>query len=448
MRAEVLDIHAGKRWKALLHTTASAGLERVVTGVCTLAQVPLILKALGEEGFGLWATLTSAVSLLVIADLGLGANLQNKLADAFGRDAPVEVRQHWHIAFRTLCGLCGIVFVLVASLAWWVDWGSLLRVEKPELRSETTAGMLIMLSTFLLGVPFSLISRLALATQMGWMVNVKNSILAVVMLAVVWVCQRLESGLLVFLWLASLLPVAANALLMPFVFRKLGWNRSDEVAGWQMRDAVHLVQQSWWFTLPQMGGIAIFMLPTVIISTVLGAAAVTPWNLMTRLFGLPVQIFSLILVPLWSAYTEANARKDVGWIQANFKRSLWLCFFFVALPTFSMVFFGRFFLSIWTGQEVARFDAGMVMAVSCYLAVQSFGGPLSTLLNAFGVIRGQAIYGTISAVLALSAMPFLVRHYGEIGVPLALLTIFSPVNLACSYYETQKLMRRLNLSQL
>ena len=63
---------AAQRWGLIYRAAGASAVGRMVSVLCALAQVPLALHCLGQEGFGLWITLTGAVSLLNFADMGMG----------------------------------------------------------------------------------------------------------------------------------------------------------------------------------------------------------------------------------------------------------------------------------------------------------------------------------------------------------------------------------------
>jgi O-antigen/teichoic acid export membrane protein len=72
---------------------ATSVAARVLGIACQLLQVPIAMKALGAEAFGLWMTLTGIGAMIMFADLGVGQSAQNKLAEAFAagrRDSAKE----------------------------------------------------------------------------------------------------------------------------------------------------------------------------------------------------------------------------------------------------------------------------------------------------------------------------------------------------------------------
>src|ERR1700728_4281690 len=69
--------------------TAMTGLSSVaargLVGITSLITIPLMLRHLGAERFGLWMSIVSLPAILSIADFGLGNSLLNAVAVAFGK---------------------------------------------------------------------------------------------------------------------------------------------------------------------------------------------------------------------------------------------------------------------------------------------------------------------------------------------------------------------------
>ena len=75
------------------------------------------------------------------------------------------------------------------------------------------------------------------------------------------------------------------------------------------------------FFFIQITTIVMFASGNFIITQLYGPAEVTPYNISYRLFAATVTVFTIIIAPFWSAYTEAITMKDFTWIKKVLKKT-------------------------------------------------------------------------------------------------------------------------------
>src|SRR5690606_18289846 len=105
------------------------------------------------------------------------------------------------------------------------------------------------------------------------------------------------------------------------------------------------------FGVQQLQHTLFISLPQVIISTHLGAAAVTPYNLAQRLFNLFGVVQSAFMLPLWPAYSDAKAKGDFAWIRRTLRRSIGATVLFTLVPMAVGAIFARPLLNLWVGES-------------------------------------------------------------------------------------------------
>jgi hypothetical protein len=79
------DARGSERNRRAMLTGSVATLARVVQMGTSLITVPLTLKYLGNERFGLWMAISSVLAMAAFADFGVGNGVLNTVSKAFGR---------------------------------------------------------------------------------------------------------------------------------------------------------------------------------------------------------------------------------------------------------------------------------------------------------------------------------------------------------------------------
>jgi O-antigen/teichoic acid export membrane protein len=180
-------------------------------------------------------------------------------------------------------------------------------------------------------------------------------------------------------------------------------------------------------------------LPQVFISTYLGAAAVTPFNLGQRLFNLFAIPQNAFMLPLWPAYSDAKARRDFPWIRRTLGLSLLATAGIVAVMAIG-AWQARPLLTLWVGKSADLPSTGLIWVMFAWNAVVFFQQPFSYLLSGVSEVRRLTFYGAVSLALTVCLMFLFAEHEQEgivFGVVLGCLPLLFIGNIA----ETVRLLR-------
>ena len=118
---------AERNRRALL-TGGTSTLARVVQIGTSLITVPLTLKYLGNERFGLWMTISSVLAMAAFADFGVGNGVLNTVAKAFGKDDMEGVRKAVSSGFAVLNTIAALLLLSFFSIYRFVNWANFFHV--------------------------------------------------------------------------------------------------------------------------------------------------------------------------------------------------------------------------------------------------------------------------------------------------------------------------------
>jgi len=440
--AFLADDHRGRRIRAIVFSVGVSGAARIVSMACMLLQVPLAIGSLGSEGFGLWMALTSAVSLLAFADLGMGNGIQNRVATAHGNDDPEAIRRAYVSGVVLLTGI-GTLLLLVALFTLpWVNWAQLFGVREKSLHPSVPWAFAWTVLGFCVGLPFTSVQKLLLGLQKGWVLGIANLFSSAATLGLVALCSWTHAGLAAFVGLTTIPLPLANLVLGLWLHRTHSHLRISRkgVSRQEIRCLASLGGQ---FFIPQLGAAILYSAPSLIISNVLGAAALTPFNLCQRIFGIFQQVQHLALAPLWPAYAEARERNDYLWVRHTFLLS-WVgsavalfCFCAVLLGMGSQIF------AAWVGTTSSLPSPSLIHWFALWTFVGGLGIPLAYLLNGLGQLRGVILYGSINLCASLAGMLILVHFWGVPGVVASLSISYIIFVVPANYFDVALALRKV-----
>lgn len=390
-----------ERYRRAAKTSAMILIAEGVRVITLLAMVPLSLAYLGEERFGLWMALSSLVAALTFADIGIGAGLQNAIAECHGRDDHDAPRSYVSAALLVVASLSLAVVAAALLAVPWLPLERWLPVRDPTARGEVEPTAIALLLCIAIGLPAGLAQRIHNGYQEGYVAKVWMTAGRALAFGGVLLCIALQLGLPSMAAAYAGLPFAVMIVAGLVLFRRRPWLAPAPRA--ITRPALRRIARTGLAALfVQLG----FVLATngmpLVIASRLGAQALPPFSITASMLWIPALIVQSAALPLWPAYREARARGDRAWIAQAFARSVRRGAL-VLLPCLALALVaGRPAIRLWTGVEGVVPDLSLLAALCAWAALNTWSTLCMVLLNGLERMRAQAIYGCASALAALA----------------------------------------------
>jgi O-antigen/teichoic acid export membrane protein len=319
-------------------------------------------------------------------------------------------------------------------------WLDLFGIKSVTLRRELGPWLGPMLAFNCATLPASLGLRLAAGLQWTWLVGVAQAAVSVATLVVATICTWQQVSPVWFMGLALALPILVTGGLTVSLLRGL----PRGVSYGQPPTLQEL--NAWWraglpFLVPQVAGSLRLTAPPLLLAALLGADAVTPYNLVQRLLSLIAQPQGWLLEPLWPAYADAAARGDHLWIRHTLRWSLASSVVFTIVPLLTVPWWGPAFIEWWTHYRAVAIPLGLLWSLTLWQAGLTLVQPLTYCLNGLGRMRGQTLYGPPCVVVSLAGMAWVAATQGLslAAAPAAVVTFL--VNVPCSIGDVRLAMR-------
>ena len=141
------------------------------------------------------------------------------------------------------------------------------------------------------------------------------------------------------------------------------------------------------FFVIQIGALILLQTDNIIATQLFGPREVTTFSLAYKLFSINIVVFSIIMAPLWSAFTDAYAKNDFVWIKRLFLKvqRVWLVFFAFSIV---LLFVSPFIFKLWIGNKV-KIPFNLSIAMTLYTVAQTWLFIPCYLLNGIGKIKMQ-----------------------------------------------------------
>jgi O-antigen/teichoic acid export membrane protein len=403
----------GRRLKLSILTSL---LTKPLAVVIPAVTVPLFLRYLGDERYGLYESIGALAAWIALTDAGLGLGLVNRLTDCHVTgDAPLARRyvSSFFVAILTLVALAAIVLTIAVPL---IDWSAVFPRSGELARRQTpwavwAAGMLV-----LLGLAASYPAAIYTAHQELHRYNLWDGAGKVATLLAGIAVVFTPFGLVGVMVAATGAAVAVRLLNTAYLFaREKPWLRPDP----RLFDPTLLkatLTEAFGLFVISAAAMTLFQTDKLIIGVVLGPAEVTDYAVVGRVFMTTFGLWALLIAPLWPAYGEAVRRGDLHWVRWALVRSLLVGCGGILFTGLVMYFFGEQVVRIWTRGQPVNISRPLVVALTATFMLWTWVGFQSIALNAAGVLRPQMLVIGAHAALNLAIAVPAARWYGPVGV--------------------------------
>lgn len=409
---------AASRTRRLLDGALSTMLSKSAVLLVNAISIPITVRYLGAENFGVWVTISTTLSMLLVLDLGVTNSLTNFISEAYARDD----RDHASTYTTTALGAMLAISLLLAGIAWWIwpslHWDRLFHLSSAAEAPTVGKAVAAALSIFLVGLPAGLAPKILGGYQELRTANLFTAVGSLLNLLSIILVVHFHAGLVVLVTASSAALVGANivALVWIFFFHK-PW-LAPRLKHLERLAARRMILSGSEFFLLQIAGLIAFNSDNFVVIHYLGPAQVAAYSVAWRLVGYAAVAQTLVAPSLWPAFSEAFSRGDLPWIRQTFRRTMALTMSIALAASLLFAIAGRWIIRIWASRAAVPTQE-LLLLMCVWVLICTFMNNTATVLVAKGETRLLAWCGLAAAALNLALSIYWVQRIGAPGVILA-----------------------------
>ena len=409
----------GSLTRVIVRSSAISFVAKALTVLAGLVTMPLVYNALDKYQFGVYATLTSIIAWIDLFDFGITQGLRNRLTEARADGDVLKARKYISTSYILLFLIAFFLLVVYFSLYKVFNWQAILNatdIERPVLDNLA----LIVIVSFLVRFVASVINKIYYAFQKSYLVDVTQLIGKIVyLICVVMLTVNHDITLFNVAVIQSAISAAVPimAALYFFLFSEKAYTPSFKLIDFGVTGQI--MGLGWQFFVISLSLLVIHSGNNLLISQFVDPASVPSYSLSYQLFSYVLLAYTIIITPLWSAYTEAWRKGDISWIVKTMGR-IKKIFLLFAVGCAVVVLFTPVIFRLWIGEK-ADVPIVMAAAVAVMILLDMWIRIYDFLINGVGKIRIQMIINIVMACLNIPlAYIFAVKcNMGAIGVVMA-----------------------------
>lgn len=378
----------------------------------SLVLVPLSLKFISTEDYGIWLTISSLLGWFGFLDIGLGNGLKNKLSESIANNDETRARGMVSTSYVTL-SLLATCFILIFVIgSYFIDWYSFLNISNKQLRINSLINICSIF--FSIKLVLDLLNSILLAYQKTAFVTLLNTITNLLILGVFFFVTQFpieeNNKLLVVGLIMTIIPLIIMVISSTVLFHTNFKRIKPSVKYFKREYVSQIGSLGLQFLILQISVLVLFSTDNILISKLLNPEYVTIFNVAYKIFSSVIIIWSIIIAPYWTAFTEAYTLKDILWIKKTIKTLLIIWIFFNAFLLFLTIYIDKI-IFLWLGRNL-EIDFSLSLLMALYVSLTTLGTLVASFLNGISKIRIQVYLSVAAAIINIPLSIFFVKHSG------------------------------------
>ncbi len=410
--------------KNIYRNIAFSGLGYILPLLASLATIPLMIKYMGEDVYGLYIICISLIGFMTFIDLGVGQAIVKYVSqyEATGDDAKIKPVLDIALMMYVVLGvsIALLVTLFSHSLGKLIYNGDALKaaMAAQALSITALAFLLSYINQFFLNV-FKAYHRFDIPAVIQNSANIAGIVSATVLLL-------LDYKLPTILWGYVIIQVVA--LVSGYTFSRrvlpkgvvLGLSFDRHIFAEMIGFSIYT------FVSNFLGGV-VSRLDKFIIGAILGTEAVTYYQIphtIAQMANGIIQVLSQITFPRFSELSSLN--DTVGRL-ALYKRSMLMVFFASMVINVALISAGGAFLELWISADFATHSTLTLKIIALYFFFQSNTVVAYWALQGSGNAKVTAISSFLGTVAYMVGIYFLTQRYGYNGAAMSLFLLLTPM---------------------
>lgn len=419
----------------ILKKHLSLGLIYKILGMgLSYISIPLFLKYLGEKDYGLWMVIFSTISWIFMFDLGIGNGLRNRLTQCLVEGNILEAKKYITTGYIILSFIACVILILGILGVQIFNIKDLLSLDgysEVFLKKLILVVFIITILNFIIG----LYKVFYAAEHNSTIGNFSNLIFQGIFILALLILKKLN---LISLINIGIIYPGLNliiGLILTVRYLKKHKELIPRLKYFDRKKIKSIGGTGIEFFIIQISMLVILTTDNIIITKLLGVEAVTPYNIVSKLFQIFLVFSGIVLTPLWTLFLDAYLKKDKNWIK-NILKKLNVLYLILCIGVFVTIFLTPFITKIWLQKEI-EFPKYLILFWGVFILIRVYGDIYMYFVNGIGRIRLQTILYVSGALLNIPLSIYFVKNFnlGSSGVILATnismlpLSIFIPIQV-------------------
>jgi O-antigen/teichoic acid export membrane protein len=387
-----------------------AKMALLIAGVLTMREG---VAALGAAPYGVWLTISAAISVFQLADIGIGNQVIREVALADSKQISQQLSRSLTASVIALAlsalAVALMLIVVIAILGSKRVVGAEAITHAGDLWPTIGLGVFVLV----LSIPMGLFTKIQIGTQSSSRASLASILGSFTTYLLVLVSSRL--ALPTPLLCASM----ASQPLLTGVFSAIdvlfiGKLPRPIICAPGIGIIYEKLKQGSMYWALQIAALLGVASDNLVLSHILGAEAVTEFNAISRLFQATI-LCQFLVGPLLPAYTTAISRGKIEWVRHVFITLTSISLALSAILAGVIAIGSDLIVQTWL-KIIVNYSNSLLIGCVAWVILSSMTGMITPLLNAANMIREQVVWFATATIVSIVLKFLLIPYQGIAGV--------------------------------
>ena len=413
---------ASMRLHNSLRNSIAVMIQMTVTMIISFFSRRIFIQVLGIEYQGLNSLFTSIITILSVAELGIGSAIVYNMYQYIAKQDAETIKSLMNLYKKCYRYTAAIIFVVGLCLLPFIS----LFAGYHDIYENLYVIFLLFLSDAIFSYLFSYKRAILSAHQENYIVNLFD-LLYVVLLNVVQISILLiTKNFIYFLGIRIILRLIENIGINFVANKKYPYLKSRDIEMLDKGIVKKIFEQMKGLIFHRIGGIFVVGIDSIIITRFLGIAVMGLYSnyvmVVSAISTILYQIVKSSVASVGNLLTEKNSEKSFN----IYKKLSFFSFWIYSFATVSIYLMMEPFITIWLGEEylLSRY---ILLTIIGNFYIQGLRSPMNVFKDAAGIFYEDRYIPIVESIINLSLSLVLVNLLGLSGILIA--TIISTMIL-------------------
>jgi O-antigen/teichoic acid export membrane protein len=411
--------YANTRTKLANINTLLSFIFKGLSIVLSFLLVPMTIKYIKPDLYGVWLTMTSLIGWITMFDIGLSNGLKNKLSESLAVNKQDLAKTLVSTTYFIIFIFTFVLYLIFLVIHQFVDWQDVFNahfVNSTKLKNTVHLVMLFFLLKFVTDI-INVVSAAYQMVALGALILLLNNLGLTI---AVWILIKTTTpDFLTFASVLSIVPFCITLIISILIFKMKFSSVIPSYRAINIKKTKGIFNLGVQFFILQIVFVVVFQTDNFLISYFFSPAEVTNFNIAYKYHSILAIIFSILLAPYWTAFNEAFYKGDLVWIKNAVNRQI-IYFLLSVVVSVLMVLIAPIVFRIWIGENL-RISVQISIALATYIGIMNWNAIFSNFLNGIGKIKLQMMFAPVVALLNILLSIFLIKviKLNVVAIPIA-----------------------------